>query len=162
MAVSKPTKSHYTGDVKDIVFHTNARLMALNIDVRTVRDNVLWSDGRYPQSQLGKCMLANNGGVVFLDIVGPNLSPLEFLDTLFHEGIHATGIHFGRWTTENQPSPEYLTHKFNLEYLIEEAIAIKGALELAVAFNLRRPQDIEPLFFATIDAVKIQGQSTCS
>jgi len=159
MATSRPTKSDNAGDVSDIVFHINANLLGINVDVRTVQQNTLWADGGHRESQLGKTIMTENGGVVLLDMVGPNLHTREFLDTLFHEAVHATGVKLGRWQHGNQPSPND-GYKFSREYLFEEAVAIKGALDLAVLFKIEKAKNIDAFFRRTLDAVKKSGHAT--
>lgn len=101
------------------------------IQVYKTTPQFLYHYGMSPMSQLGKCFCREHGAHIFLDKVGPNLNPLELLDTLAHEASHATGPLLNRWAWVDQPDQEQ-----RQAYAQEEAVAVLGACRIMEALRL--------------------------
>lgn len=124
---SWPMTPSYFGDDALRLTGLFGRLLDMGVHVRCTRADLLWVGGQHPQSQLGKYVAIKRGGVIFLDVVGPNLRRFELLDTLAHEAVHATGPALRRWRYDCQPHPAASSRLLSKEYIIEECVAIYGA-----------------------------------
>lgn len=113
------------------------RLNQLGIEVFRTPENFIWANGKYAQSQLGKCITSEGRGYVFLDVVGQNTDDIELLDTMLHESVHSTGPILGRWKSEDQPTPKFRTHRMDQNYLVEESIAMLGSAKIMVCLFAR-------------------------
>ena len=93
------------------------RLQEIGIDVRRTMQGFLWIT-----HQLGHFA----DSIILIDLDGANLNhPLELLDTLCHEAMHATGSVLKRWPENRQPE-----NRDSRASTFEEAVAITGAAML--------------------------------
>ena len=116
------------------------RLNALGVDVRRTEPNFLWFGGVSDQSLLGKTICVKRSHThIYIDLAGPNSNLNELMDTLAHEAIHSTGPIVGRWTQDKQPVPNPKTGELDASYVLEEAIAMVGAMKLLVQLGFSKP-----------------------